>query len=67
MYLAIKVKLGDGYTEPPGYPNLGQYRVIDMFTRVLTPPKKEEVVSLFSKKTRKPAFNHSNSCIQDGH
>lgn len=50
MYLVIKVKLGDGYTEPPGYPNLGQYRVIDMFTRVLTPAKKEKVVSLFSKK-----------------
>ena len=49
MYLAIKGKIGDGCTEPPGYPNLAQYRIIDMFTRVLTSDKKEEVISLFSQ------------------
>ena len=48
MYLAVQAKIGKGCTEPPGYPNLAQYR--KMFTRVLTPAKKEELVSLFSAK-----------------
>lgn len=49
MYMAIKAKIGEGFTEPPGYPNLAEYRTIDMFTRVLTTAKKEEVMTLFSK------------------
>ena len=47
MYMAIS-KLGACFTEPPGYPNLSGYRIIDMFTRVLTIPKKEEVMASFS-------------------
>ena len=56
MYLAIKTKIGGGCTEPPDYPNLAEYRVIDMFTRVLTSAKKEEVVSLFSEQGGKLRF-----------
>ena len=48
VYMAIKGKLGVGFTEPPGYPNLSGYRIIDMFTRVLTTPKKEELMASFS-------------------
>ena len=50
MYMAIKRKIGEGLTEPPGYPNLSGYRVIDMFTRVLTTTKKEEVMASFSER-----------------
>lgn len=44
MYMALRLKIGAGFTEPPGYPNLSEYRGIDMFTRVLTTAKKEEVM-----------------------
>lgn len=49
MYTAIKSKLGIGFTEPPGYPNISGYRIVDMYTRVLTADKKEEVMPSFSK------------------
>ena len=39
MYMEIKKKVGAGFTEPPGYPNLSEYRII----------QKEEVMSLFSR------------------
>ena len=48
MYMTIKGKLELRFTEPPGYPNLSGYRMIDMFTRVMTTPKKEEVMASFS-------------------
>ena len=47
MYMAVKRKIGECFTEPPGYPNLSGYRVMDMFTRVLTTTKKEEVMASF--------------------
>lgn len=37
-------------TEPPGCPNVSGYRLIDMFNRALTEGKKEEVLSMFSRK-----------------
>lgn len=51
MYMAIKNKIGTGLTEPPGYPNISRYRIIDFFTSVLTTDKKEEVISLFASQT----------------
>ena len=41
IYMQLKKKLGSHFTNPPGYPNLSQFRQIDMFTRVLTVDKKE--------------------------
>ena len=49
MYTAIRTKLGTGFTEPPGYPNISGHRIIEMYTRVLTGGKKEEVMANFAK------------------
>lgn len=46
--MQLKQKLGTAITEPEGYPNIVGYRLIDMFIRVLTVPKKE-VIASFSK------------------
>ena len=35
IYLQLKQKLGSAFTEPPGYPNVVNFRCLDMFTRVL--------------------------------
>lgn len=48
LYMALKRKLGDFFTDPPGYPNLSNYRLIDMFSAVLTSEKKDDVLHLFS-------------------
>ena len=47
MYL-LKHKMGDAFTEPPGYPNLCCFRIVEMFIRVLTTVKKDEVLKSFS-------------------
>ncbi len=41
--------MGEDFTEPPVYPNLVNFRLVDMFTKVLTTSKKEEVLKLFSE------------------
>ena len=39
IYLLLQQKLGDMFTNPHGYPNLADYRRVEMFTRVLTVDK----------------------------
>ena len=56
LYMLIKQKLGGGVTEPEGYPNIPGHRLVDMFTRVLTTPKKHEVITSFSNP-------NSNLCL----
>lgn len=53
LYFAIRSKLGVHITDPPGYPHLTQFFVADMFTRVCTETKKEQIISLFSSTTSK--------------
>lgn len=48
LYLMLKSKLGGDFTEPPGCLNITGHRLVDMFTRVLTPEKKEEVIHSFA-------------------
>ena len=50
IYMLMKAKLGSRFTEPPDYPHVSKFRVIDMFTRVLTTDKKEQVLQSFSEK-----------------
>ncbi len=45
----IKHKLGKFFTDPSGYPHHPDYRLVDMFSAVLTKEKKEEVLLLFKK------------------
>lgn len=47
IYLLLKQSLGEYFTDPPGYPNHEDYRLIDMFSAVFTIEKKEEVLALF--------------------
>ena len=49
IYMSLKVKLGDEFTEPPGCPNVTGHRIVDMFTRVLTTEKKDEVLHSYSE------------------
>ena len=48
IYMTLKYRLGIAITEPPGYPNISQFRLVDMFTSVMTLDKKEEVLKSFS-------------------
>ena len=48
LYMSLKCKLGSDFTDPPGCPNVTGHRLVDMFTRVLTVNKKEEVLHSFS-------------------
>ena len=49
IYLLLQQKLGDMFTNPRrGYPNLADYRRVEMFTRVLTVDKQTQVPSSFS-------------------
>ena len=45
IYSLMRKKLGLAFTDPPGYPNIAGYRLADMFSRVQTAEKREEVFS----------------------
>ena len=47
--MQLKRYMGTAFTEPEGSPNITGFRLIDMFTRVLTNEKKDEVLQSFSK------------------
>ena len=47
LYLAITDKLGKAITEPPGYPNFLEFRLVSMYTRPSKLSYKELVLSLF--------------------
>ena len=49
LYLMVRHKLGSVFTEPPGYPDVSQFRMVEMYSRVLTTEKREQVLSSFTK------------------
>ncbi len=49
VYMLLKCKMGIAFTEPPGYPNLSGFRLVEMFSAGLTTEKKEEVLESFAK------------------
>ena len=49
IYSLMNKKLGLAFTDPPGYPNIAGYRLADVFSRVQTAEKREEVLQLFSE------------------
>ena len=49
MYAAVLQNLGKEKTEPPGYSNLLEYRLLGMYTVASTPAMKEMIMSIFSK------------------
>lgn len=53
LYAILQYKLGSAITDPPGYPNVSEYRRVEMYSRVLTTEKKEQVLSTFSSKESK--------------
>lgn len=48
LYLMIKRKLGGGFTHPQNYPDLHQFRLVYMYTRVSTVPMREKVLTSFT-------------------
>ena len=49
LYLSLVEKLRENLTNPPGYPDLLQYRYVTMYTRASTENMKKLVVDLLSK------------------
>ena len=48
MYSELRRGLGPDIMDPPGCPSLKDHRLVDMFTRVASNAKKEEVIKSFS-------------------
>ena len=47
LYTTIKYKLGKDFTDPSGYPELDEFRLVELYTRVSRPEKREEVIKSF--------------------
>ena len=45
-YMLMKQKLGPAFTEPLNYPNIADFRIVDMFFRVSTNAKKDKVFNM---------------------
>lgn len=48
LYLMLLHQLGGMFTFPNGYPNLAEFRRVEMYSRVLTADKRAQVLSSFS-------------------
>ena len=49
LYLTIRTKRGQRFTEPFGYPDFHQFRLVEIFTRVATTAMKDTILQLFSR------------------
>ena len=49
MCLSIQSKMGADFTEPQGYPDHSFFRMVEMFTRISTPEKKDQILSSFKQ------------------
>ncbi len=47
----LQQELGELFTSPPGYPNIEEFRKVEMFTRVLTIEKRKQVLATFRDPT----------------
>ena len=53
IYSMVKGKSGMYFTEPPNFPDMSEFRLVDMFTRVLANEKKCQVMESFSSANAK--------------
>ena len=53
IYSIIKRKSGVYFTAPPRFPDTSEFRLVDMYTRVLTNEKKSQVMESFSSASGK--------------
>ena len=44
----IRHKMGTLFAEPLGYPDLSQFRMVELYTRVSTPEKREQIITSFT-------------------
>ena len=49
IYMGLKSHLGKNITEPPGLPNIVEFRLINLFTAAITPEMREMVLLEFCK------------------
>ena len=42
LYLSLERQLGEKFTKPSGYPNIAEFRVVEMYSRVLTNKKRNK-------------------------
>ena len=49
LYITLRKKLGSGLTEPPDYPDLSEFPMVELYTQVSKPAKREAVVERFCK------------------
>lgn len=47
MYRSLRSELGPQFTEPPSYPDLQPFRLVDMYTRASTNSMKERIIATF--------------------
>ena len=54
LYQLLRSMLSRNFTEPPGYPDVHEFRIVDMYTRASLPEMKEKVLCSFSKVGSRP-------------
>lgn len=48
LFAKIRHKLGRGFTEPPGYPNFDEFRIVELYTRVSKAEKREDIIKIIA-------------------
>ena len=53
LYLTLRTTLGANFTDPPGYPDLHSFHLVEMYTRAATTDMKENILSSFTQTASK--------------
>ena len=48
LFSKIRHKVGRDFTEPPGYPDFDEYRIIELYTRVSKAEKREDIIKILT-------------------
>ena len=51
IYAYLRYKLGGSITDPPGYPNVAEYRRVEMYHRILPTAKRNKYLLHFPEQT----------------
>jgi len=50
LYAFLHHKVGEALTDPPGYPNVAEYRRVEMYHRILPTQQKAQILATFGRK-----------------
>ena len=66
LFSTIRHTIGKNFTEPPEYPNFNEFHMVELYTRVSRPKKREAVNKIICYTRWQATVSNSYNCIWYG-